>query len=81
MVKRGARTEPACWAKPCAASEIMLPELSMWIGLYAMLKSKILNGAKARIFRRAAVLDSDFEVLLDLDNVLNSWRIEQTKKK
>lgn len=78
--KANEKSVPSCFVKPCYASELMLPELGEWLGLYNLLKAESLNGCQSDILRRGEVEDGDFQVFAALDNVLNTWRIERQEQ-
>lgn len=59
----------------------MLPELSDWIGIYSMLKSDLFAGKSLEILDRAAATEADFDVFLQLDNTLNTHKIEQLERR
>lgn len=72
--------EPMCWSKPCPASEVMLPELGTWIGMYNLLKAEVLSGCQMSILERGKVTEGDFEVFASLDNTVNMHRIERQEQ-
>lgn len=69
--------KPLCHSKSCDASEFMHPELSTWIGMYSMLKSDLFSRSTMQILRRAKATERDFDIFLELDNVLNRHKIDK----
>lgn len=59
----------------------MLPELGAWIGMFGLLQSEMFRGCAASFLRQAAATPADYDVFLELDNLLNRYRIEKVKSK
>lgn len=75
------KRDPICYTKHCDASEFMLPELGAWIGMFGLLQSEMLRGAVPMLLRKGKAVEADFDLFLDLDNLLNRYRIEKLKSK
>lgn len=49
--------------------------------MFGLLKSEIFGPSAMSLLRRGKASEEDFDVFVDLDNLLNQYRIEKASKK
>lgn len=77
---KNSKKRPMCSIKPCSASEVMLPEVALYINMFNLLKTEIYQGQSLQILKKAKAEDIDIEIFSFMDHTTAKLRAEKLEK-